>query len=287
MSKLALFTSIKNSYKSVYFLLLQAEKELISFFLFYMTTDSRDYSLFMRFLEAYTPVGFKGINPTGPLIVEMEKMMERNDQFIYIADIIQIRVLFTSKRSIDMLGVEPEKMTPYYFMEATHPDDIERLSVGRARLIEKAQDLFIAGTGTAFLSTNFRVRNASGHYSNLLMQNYLYFSEIPYKTVFYLKVHTNIDWCRKIKCGYHYHTGSDMSYFRYPDDELLQTGNVFTKREFEIIKLIEKGQSSEQIAEKLFLSTYTVNTHRGNILKKTGKTHISELIYELQERGML
>ena len=24
-----------------------------------------------------------------------------------------------------------------------------------------------------------------------------------------------------------------------------------------------------------------------NILKKTGKTHISELIYELQERGML
>ena len=64
-------------------------------------------------------------------------------------------------------------------------------------------------------------------------------------------------------------------------------GNVFSDREFEIIKLIESGMSTEQIAEKLFLSPYTVNTHRGNILRKTGKSHIFELINELQERGLL
>ena len=45
--------------------------------------------------------------------------------------------------------------------------------------------------------------------------------------------------------------------------------------------------SSEQIAEKLFLSPYTINTHRSNILEKTGKASISELIYELKERGLL
>jgi DNA-binding CsgD family transcriptional regulator len=44
---------------------------------------------------------------------------------------------------------------------------------------------------------------------------------------------------------------------------------------------------TEQIAEKLFLSPFTVNTHRGNILKKTGKAHIFELINELQDRGIL
>ena len=59
------------------------------------------------------------------------------------------------------------------------------------------------------------------------------------------------------------------------------------KREFEIIRLIEAGLSTEQIAEKLFLSVYTVNTHRGNILKKTHKSQISDLIYELKERGVL
>ena len=46
----------------------------------------------------------------------------------------------------------------------------------------------------------------------------------------------------------------------------------FQIREFEIIKLIESGLSSEQIAEKLFMSRYTVNTHRRNILEKTGKS---------------
>ena len=47
------------------------------------------------------------------------------------------------------------------------------------------------------------------------------------------------------------------------------------------------GLNSEQIAEKLFLSKHTINTHRNNILTKTGKSHISDLIYELKERGLL
>ncbi len=65
------------------------------------------------------------------------------------------------------------------------------------------------------------------------------------------------------------------------------TGNIFTDREFEIIRLIHGGLDSEQIAEKLFLSKHTVNTHRKNILGKTGKAHISDLIYDLHERGLL
>jgi DNA-binding CsgD family transcriptional regulator len=68
---------------------------------------------------------------------------------------------------------------------------------------------------------------------------------------------------------------------------MLNGGNNFTKREFEIIKLIESGMSSEQIAEKLFVSIYTINTHRANILKKSGKAHVSELIYELMEERKL
>ena len=78
-----------------------------------------------------------------------------------------------------------------------------------------------------------------------------------------------------------------MTYFRYPDDQLLMLGHVYSDREFEIIKLIETGMSSEEIAEKLFLSVHTVNTHRRNILEKSGKPSLSELIYDLMERGVL
>jgi DNA-binding NarL/FixJ family response regulator len=65
------------------------------------------------------------------------------------------------------------------------------------------------------------------------------------------------------------------------------TGNIFYEREFEIIRLLQQGLDSEQIAEKLFLSKHTVNTHRKNILQKSGKTHISELIFDLHERGLM
>jgi DNA-binding NarL/FixJ family response regulator len=81
--------------------------------------------------------------------------------------------------------------------------------------------------------------------------------------------------------------GPDLCYFRYPDDEMLMTGDVFSGREFEIIRNIESGLSSEEIAEKLFLSVHTVNTHRRNMLEKSGKAGMSDLIYYLIERGVL
>ncbi len=41
-----------------------------------------------------------------------------------------------------------------------------------------------------------------------------------------------------------------------------------TEREIEIIKHIAEGLSNKQIADKLSLSTHTVNTHRKNIMNK-------------------
>jgi DNA-binding CsgD family transcriptional regulator len=248
---------------------------------------SRSYNLFFRFLETYTPVGFKDIDRNDPLMMQLEEMLEENKQFFYIADIIQMKVLFTSKRSTEMIGIDPTEVSPYHFMECTHPEELQRLNRGRAKTIKLAQDIFIAGDGDTLFSTNFRMRAPDGEYSNILIQGYMYFTTIPYKTVFYLKIHTNIDGFKKIKHGFHYYIGKDLSLFRYPDQELLNLGNVFSDREFEIIKLIGSGINTEQIAEKLFLSPYTINTHRGNILRKTGKTHIFELIHELQERGLL
>jgi len=186
-----------------------------------------------------------------------------------------------------MIGIEPEEVSPYHFMEVTHPDDIQRLNLGRTKIIKMAQDLFIAKKGYGLLATNYKMRNPSGGYSDFLIQCYIYYTSIPNETVFFLKIHTNIDWHKKIKHGYHYYVGNDLSYFRYPDDEMLMKGNIFSDREFEIIRLIHSGLSSEEIAEKLFLSVNTVNTHRRNILVKSGKESISELIYALKESGLL
>jgi DNA-binding CsgD family transcriptional regulator len=252
-----------------------------------MLTDTIGYSLFFKFIETYAPAGFKGIGSDDPLMVEIEKMTEKNNQFFYVGDVVQMKIFHTSKRSTQLMGIEPADISPYHFFEATHPDDLNRHSLGRAEIFKLAHDLFLAEKGSVLLSTNFKIRNAAGGYSNLLMQLYLFYNTIPYKSVFVIKVHTNIDWCKKMKYGFHYYLGNNLSCFRYPDEELLKMSVPFSDREFEIIRLISSGMGSEQIAEKLFLSVHTVNTHRKNILSRAGKENMSELIHDLILRGVL
>lgn len=51
-----------------------------------------------------------------------------------------------------------------------------------------------------------------------------------------------------------------------------------TEREVEIIELLLKGFSSEEIGQLLFVSKHTINTHRRNILEKTNFSNSTELI---------
>lgn len=51
-----------------------------------------------------------------------------------------------------------------------------------------------------------------------------------------------------------------------------------TKREKEIIELISAGYSNKEIAEKINLSTSTVDVHRYNILKKMNVKNTAEMI---------
>lgn len=54
--------------------------------------------------------------------------------------------------------------------------------------------------------------------------------------------------------------------------------NLLSEREMEIIYLIKQGHTTKIIAEMLFLSEYTVETHRKNILRKLQLGSANELI---------
>ena len=248
---------------------------------------NQDYSLFHKFIENYSSNGFNAVNSIDLLMHDLELMMEKNNQFFFVGDVIQMKILYCSKRSFQVIGIAPENITPYHFFDATHPDDIQRHSLGRTQLFKMAQELFIVKKGSALVSSNFRILCADGKYKCLLFQCYLFYSETPVKTVYLIQVHTDVDWCQKLKKHFHYYSGSDLSLFKYPNEELMQIGNIYTKREFEIIKLIELGLNSEQIAEKLYLSHFTVNAHRANILKKSNRANMSELIHDLNANGLL
>ena len=55
-------------------------------------------------------------------------------------------------------------------------------------------------------------------------------------------------------------------------------GGTLSAREIEILKLVAEGYSSKHVADKLFLSELTVNTHRRNMLKKTNQPNVAALV---------
>jgi DNA-binding NarL/FixJ family response regulator len=60
-----------------------------------------------------------------------------------------------------------------------------------------------------------------------------------------------------------------------------------TKRELEIIRLISEGLTSQQMADKLFISHRTVETHRANLMKKIGVKNAVELVKKAQQLNLL
>lgn len=62
---------------------------------------------------------------------------------------------------------------------------------------------------------------------------------------------------------------------------------VLTRREKEILALLSEGLTGPQIADKLFLSTYTVETHRKNMLQKFNVNSTLLLIKVAREYKLL
>lgn len=60
-----------------------------------------------------------------------------------------------------------------------------------------------------------------------------------------------------------------------------------TQREKEIITLLAKEKSSQEIADSLFISIYTVNTHRKNILHKLGVKNTAGLMKFASENNLV
>lgn len=97
-----------------------------------------------------------------------------------------------------------------------------------------------------------------------------------------------IDFINTTYCGEHFFCGKVMEALTE-----LEKGNttnysckglVISAREGQIISLIAEGLTNKEIADKLFLSSHTVNTHRKKIMSKLGIGNTAGLVmYAIKE----
>lgn len=62
---------------------------------------------------------------------------------------------------------------------------------------------------------------------------------------------------------------------------------VLTRREVEVLKLIADGLTNQEIAEKLFISSWTVDSHRKNLLLKFNAKNTAMLVKTAVTNGII
>lgn len=218
---------------------------------------------------------------------EMDAVLRDRKQFFYAGDLLAMRIDFASQGVSDMLGHRPENLNASTIIRLTHPADLAKLTTFSTRFLRARLDLFHRKQGKEFFSVTLRILPPDGLIRHTLYQSCAFYSAHPYESVFTIIVFTDISHLSVPTNVQHHYVGPDPSFFRYPDEALLNTGHHFSERELEILGLAARGMESDEIAKELFLSVHTVNTHRRNILRKSGNGNIYNLIFSLKEQGML
>lgn len=67
----------------------------------------------------------------------------------------------------------------------------------------------------------------------------------------------------------------------------LSVDTELSKREKEVLKLILHEKSNNEIAEELFISVRTVETHKNNLLMKTGAKNVAGLVFYAIEHDLI
>jgi len=77
------------------------------------------------------------------------------------------------------------------------------------------------------------------------------------------------------------------AYLQSTGGAALDPYDTLTMREREVLSMVVQGQSSAEIADKLFISPRTVETHRANLMRKLNLQRQTDLIRYALRRGIL
>jgi DNA-binding CsgD family transcriptional regulator len=214
--------------------------------------------------------------------------------YFYVVDFSDnMKINYMSPSVREIHGLDPETTTFQDILNQIHPDDMP--------FVAKAEDVAWRFADKVMprefrdkykKSYCFRFRTADGSYQLFNHQAVVLSLDENGGLSKSLNIHTNISHLTKENN----HKLSLIGMFNAPSflnidvwsNELSEpVESLFTVREAEIIRLISDGLNSNQIADRLFITTDTVKTHRKNIMKKSGCRNVGQLITRCITHGLL
>ena len=213
--------------------------------------------------------------------------------YYYVIDFFDRQLTQVSSSIESLLGLDPLRVSFDDILNSIHPDDIAYV----AKAEEKAINYFYTILGRENIPNYkvcycFRSKVADGSYQ--LFQHQAIVLSVDEKGGIgkSLNIHTSIHHITKVNnhrvhiIGIHNET--EIIELDVNDGcEEQNYSSFFSKRESQIINLITLGFKNDEIADKLFISVFTVKNHHKNILQKAGVKSSAELIGKCINEGLI
>jgi len=182
-------------------------------------------------------------------------------------------------------GYSDDEMNLDIVLNNVHPEDKELVyRLGKETVLYAIENPKYCRSN--LLSFTYRSLKKNGDYGRYLSQSIilktdskgiLVKSMVKITDISFIKTPNNVVW-------EFYSKELDQKKFRERIYE--KERKFFTKREWEIISLIKSNLTNAEIAEKLFISANTVATHRKNIMKKSDRHSVTELLAFCKSKGL-
>jgi len=208
--------------------------------------------------------------------------------YYYVIDFYDMSLSNVSPTIEEIHGLDYQSVRFDDVLATIHPDDVDFVASAEIFLGNFFRDRIAREKLLSYkMNYSFRSRMKNGEYALLNHQAILLTLDEDGRSGKSLNIHTRIDHLSNLNTRKISLIGlnGEPSYLNMSLEE--RSLPSFSKREKQILKLISKGLSSNEIAEKLFIASMTVKKHRQNILKKTDFKNIMQLINECTLQGLI
>lgn len=209
----------------------------------------------------------------------------------FVVDVYKCNYTYASSNFVDLLGYDSHKIETLerqgdYLESRIHPDDRALLGTLQVTLAQFIYNLPLEQRNDYSNIYSFRMLNARQQYIRVTSRHQVLEQDRNGKAwliIGNMDISPNQKDFETVDCAVlNLKNGEIFSPSLLP----LPSANL-TNREIEILRLIQKGLLSKEIADKLCISIHTVNIHRQNLLRKLGVQNSIEAIRLGQEVGLL
>lgn len=201
------------------------------------------------------------------------------------------QIEYVSPNISSVLGYSSMEFNIDMMMQIIHPDDLPGFIEFEKKVVEFKTHLNPDKIMKYKSQYNYRIRKKDGKYIPILQQSTTIQTNENGAALRNFIIHTNISTLRPSP-------EMSLSFIGMEDEpsyynvlggkkKLKSARPLFTKREKEILILLSERKTSNEIAEQLFISSETVNTHRKNIHSKANTHTVLELIVKSMEEGWI